>query len=60
MNDLKGWVLEGSKERNSWSEIGRQEGCGNLNTQFAVKTFSVVRSDEVGPLRLRQAGLNHH
>jgi hypothetical protein len=56
---LKNWVLEGSKEGNSWIEIDRQDGRGDLNSQFAVATFSVCRSESVGLLRLRQTGPNH-
>jgi hypothetical protein len=56
---LKSWVLEGSKEGNSWIEIDRQNDYGDLNSQFGVTIFSVGRSESVGLLRLRQAGQNH-
>jgi hypothetical protein len=56
---LKSWVLEGSKEGNLWIEIDRQDGRSDLNSRFAVATFSVGRSESVGLLRLRQTGLNH-
>jgi hypothetical protein len=56
---LKSWVLEGSKEGNLWIEIDRQNDCGDLNSQFAVATFSVCCSESVRLLRLRQTGPNH-
>jgi hypothetical protein len=41
-NHLKSWVLEGSKDGNLWIEIDRQDGCGDLNSRFAVVTFQLV------------------
>jgi hypothetical protein len=31
-NHLKSWVLEGSKEGNSWIEFDHQDGHGDLNS----------------------------
>jgi hypothetical protein len=56
---LKSWVLEGSKEGNLWIEIDRQNDHSDLNSQFAVATFSVGRSESVRLLRLRQTGRDH-
>jgi hypothetical protein len=56
---LKTWVLEGSKEGNSWIEFDRQNDRGDLNSQFAVAIFSVGRSESVRLLRLRQTRPNH-
>jgi hypothetical protein len=57
---MKSWVLEGSKEGDSWIEFDHQNGRGDLNRRFAVATFSVGRSESVGLLRLRQTGPNHN
>jgi hypothetical protein len=56
---LKNWVLEGSPDGNSWIELDRRENNNDLNSSYALKTFSVSRSDPVRVIRLRQIGPNH-
>jgi hypothetical protein len=57
---LKNWVIEGSIDGRSWSEIDRQENNNtDLNGPYAVKTFCVSKVDTFRMIRLRQIGLNH-
>jgi hypothetical protein len=56
---LKSWVIEGSDDGASWTEIDRRENNSDLNHHHAVKTFAVSQSGSIGRIRLRQTGLNH-
>jgi hypothetical protein len=56
---LKNWVLEGSPDGNSWIELDRCENNNDLNSSYALKTFSVSRSDLVCVICLREIGPNH-
>jgi hypothetical protein len=56
---LKSWVVEGSGDGASWTEIDRRENNGDLNDAWAVKTFAVSRSGSFGRIRLCQTGPNH-
>jgi hypothetical protein len=56
---LKNWVLEGSPDGDLWIELDRRENNNDLNSSYALKTFSVSRSDPVRVIRLRQIGPNH-
>jgi hypothetical protein len=57
---LKNWVIEGSLDGKSWSEIDRRENNTDLNSSFAIKTFNICKVDTFRMIRLRQIGLNHH
>jgi hypothetical protein len=56
---LKSWVVEGSDDGTSWTEIDRRKNNSNLTAKLAVKTFAVVRSGSFCRIRLRQNGRNH-
>jgi hypothetical protein len=56
---LKNWVIEGSIDGTSWSELDRRENNTDLNNSYAVKTFNVCKVDTFRMIRLRQIGPNH-
>jgi hypothetical protein len=56
---LKNWVIEGSNEGISWTEIDRRENNTDLNISYAIKTFVVKEIDRFSMICLRQIGLNH-
>jgi hypothetical protein len=56
---LKNWMLEGSDDEGSWTEIDQRENNRHLNDDSAVKTFAVARSGSFHRIRLRQTGPNH-
>jgi hypothetical protein len=58
-NHLKSWVVEGSGDGVSWTEIDWRENNSNLNDVTAVKMFVVWRSGNFGKIRLRQTSPNH-
>jgi hypothetical protein len=51
---LKSWVLEGSDDGTTWTEIDRRENNMGLNNKFAVE-----RVETFPMLRLRQIAPNH-
>jgi hypothetical protein len=55
-NYLRFWTLEGSLDGSKWIELGRRENSTELNSQGAIATFRVSRSDPVHMIRLRQLG----
>jgi hypothetical protein len=57
---LKNWVIEGSDDGVSWTEIDRRENNRDLKKEFAVKTFTVSRSGSFPRIRLSQIGPNHY
>jgi hypothetical protein len=56
---LKNWVVEGSDDAVSWTEIDRRENNSDINKAWDVKMFAVSRSGSFKMIRLRQTGLNH-
>jgi hypothetical protein len=56
---LKNWALESSRDGNSWMYLDRCENNSDLNSFFALKTFSIARFDPVRVIHLRQIGPNH-
>jgi hypothetical protein len=58
-NHPKDWVVEGSNDGISWTEIDRREDNSDLNASNVTKTFAITRSVEVRMIRLRQVGANH-
>jgi hypothetical protein len=56
---LKNWVVEGSNNVGSWTELDRRVDNGDLNEPGAIRTFAVARTAEVHMIRLRQTGPNH-
>jgi hypothetical protein len=56
---LKSWVLKGSDDGTSWTEIDRRENNLDLNNKFAVKTFAVEKVETFQMLRLRQVAPSH-
>jgi hypothetical protein len=56
---LKNWVIEGSTDGASWSEIDRREKNTDLNSSLAIKTFEVAKIATFRMIRLRQIGQNH-
>jgi hypothetical protein len=55
---LKSCAVEGSDDGASWTEINQRENNSDLNSELAVKTFAVSRSETFGRIRLRQTGPN--
>jgi hypothetical protein len=55
---LRFWALEGSRNGSEWIELDRRENNTELNSQGAIATFPVSRSDEGHGIRLRQLGKN--
>jgi hypothetical protein len=56
---LKSWVIKGSENAASWTEIDQRENNGDLNAPLAMKAFAVARSGSFRRIRLRQIGPNH-
>jgi hypothetical protein len=56
---LKNWVIEGSIDGTSWTEIDRHENNNDLNRSLALKTFAVSNVATFQMIQLRQIGLNH-
>jgi hypothetical protein len=50
--------LEGSLDGSKWIELDRRENNTELNSQGAIATFPVSRSDDVHMIRIRQLGKN--
>ena len=57
---LKNWVIEGSKDKNQWIEIDREENNYDLKGPGIEHYFPISKStDEFQYIRLRSIGLNH-
>ncbi|KAH0787280.1 F5/8 type C domain containing protein [Histomonas meleagridis] len=56
---LKSWVVEGSNDNESWSEIDSRLNCNDLNNKNATKTYPCKNQIEVSFIRIRQIGENH-
>jgi hypothetical protein len=56
---LKNWIIEGSTDGKSWTELDRRDNNNDLNGSSASATFSISRSAPVRMIRLRQTGPNH-
>jgi hypothetical protein len=56
---LKSWVLEGSNDGLSWTELDRQTNNDNLNGPNAFYRFSILNPIEFRLIRLRLTGANH-
>jgi hypothetical protein len=57
---LKNWVIEGSQDGNSWTEIDRRENNADLNSSHAVKTFAISKRGSFRMLRLFLIGPAHN
>jgi hypothetical protein len=57
---LRSWVLEGSWDGGSWTEIDREIEDQNFKGPWAMASFSVSKPAEFRFVRLRQRGRNHH
>jgi hypothetical protein len=57
-NHLRFWTLKGSRDGSEWIELDRRENNTELNSQGAIATFPISRSDEAHMIRLRQLGKN--
>ena len=60
-NHPKSWVLEGSNDGTSWTELDRREDNHDLNSSCAIQNFKISRmpSGCVRFIRIRQTGPNH-
>jgi hypothetical protein len=56
---LRSWVLEGSLECSSWTELDRRTNNDDLNGANWIHAFSIPKSIECRFIRLRQIGKNH-
>jgi hypothetical protein len=56
---LKSWVVEGSLDGSSWTEIGRQTDNQDFNHIFGNTASFVAKPAEVRFIRLTQTGKNH-
>jgi hypothetical protein len=56
---LKSWVIEGSIDGLSWTELDRRTDNNDLNERLAVHSFSISKPIECRFIRLRQTGRNH-
>jgi hypothetical protein len=58
---LRSWVIEGSVDGNTWTEIDRREDDHSLNFKNPVRLFAVDSvSGEFRHVRLRQTGPNQY
>jgi hypothetical protein len=53
------WVVEGSDNGQSWTELDRRENNKDLKSLLLVATFPVSGSSEIRMIRLLQTGKNH-
>jgi hypothetical protein len=58
-NSLKSWLVEGSKDGESWTTIDEQKRDSHLKEDFAVHSFDVKSEFECRFVRLTQTGKNH-
>ena len=57
---LKNWVIEGSNDNNSWTEIDKKENNSDLNGHNLAHYFPLSQlSDSYQYIRLRSIGINH-
>jgi hypothetical protein len=56
---LRSWVLEGSIDGSSWTELDRRTNNDDLNGANLIQAFSISKSIEYRFIRLRQTGKNH-
>ena len=59
-NHLKSWVIEGSLDGISWTEIDEQNDSKDLNGNNHIATFHCRHPTKAKFIRLRQIGKNHH
>jgi hypothetical protein len=57
-NNPQNWCLEGSQDRQLWTELNRQQNNRELDAQSKVSTFPVNVSGRFRMVRLRQTGVN--
>jgi hypothetical protein len=55
----RSWIIEGSVNGSSWTELDRRENNTELNGVKLTRTFSISQSEEIRMIRMRQIGLNH-
>jgi hypothetical protein len=56
---LKSWVIDGSMDGSSWTELARETNNCDLNGSLMIHSFSISKSIECRFIRLRQTGKNH-
>ena len=57
---LKNWVIEGSNDRSTWTEIDRKENNYDLNGRNYQKYYPISQlTDEFQFIRIRNIGKNH-
>ena len=57
---LKNWVIEGSKDKNTWIEIDKQENNNYLNGPNYEHYFEISKTnEEFQYIRIRSIGKNH-
>ena len=58
---LKNWVIEGSKDKNTWIEIDKQENNNYLNGPNYEHYFEISKTnEEFQYIRIRSIGKNHY
>jgi hypothetical protein len=57
---IKNWVIQGSQDATSWTEIDRRENNADLNNPHAVKTFAISKTGTFRMLRLFLTGPAHN
>ncbi|KAK8840628.1 hypothetical protein M9Y10_030402 [Tritrichomonas musculus] len=57
---LKSWILEGSKDNDSWKTLDEQNDCSHLNGNRFFHTFNINQNntEEYKYLRIKQTGPN--
>jgi hypothetical protein len=56
---LKSWVIEGSDDGQTWTQIDRRSNTNDLNGWDKFRTYGVSTVVETRILRLRQTGKSH-
>jgi hypothetical protein len=56
----KSWVIEGSLDGATWTELDRKENNRDLSGRNKIKTFEMAQIAKVKLLRLKQTGKNHY
>jgi hypothetical protein len=56
---LNSWLVEASADGETWREVAREEGNGQLNGSHFTGTFAVADGEECRFIRLVQIGRNH-
>jgi hypothetical protein len=59
LNYPRSWVLEGSLDRKTWTELDRQTDNSHLTTYFVVATFPISVQGEYRYIRLKLTAANH-